>query len=126
MFRCLTVAAVALALAGAATAQSLRRFPQNALRGALVVVAPPEVTLNGEPARLGAGARIRGQDNLMQMSASLVGLKLLVHYTVDAQGLLREVWILTEDEAAKSPWPVTPEQAQAWSFDPAAQAWVKP
>lgn len=126
MFRCITVAAVALALAGTATAQSLRRFPQNALRGALVVVAPPEVTLNGEPARLGAGARIRGQDNLMQMSASLVGQKLLVHYTVDAQGLLREVWILTPDEAAKSPWPTTAEQAQAWSFDPAAQAWVKP
>lgn len=126
MFRCITVAAVALALAGTAAAQSLRRFPQNALRGALVVVAPPDITLNGEPARLGAGARIRGQDNLMQMSASLVGQKLLVHYTVDAQGLLREVWILTADEAAKSPWPTTAEQAQAWSFDPAAQAWVKP
>jgi hypothetical protein len=36
------------------------------------------------------------------------------------------VWILTADEAARKPWPTTPAEAQAWSFDPVAQAWTKP
>lgn len=129
MFRCITVAAVAtaaLACAGPAAAQALRSFPATALRGALVVVDPPDVTLNGQPARLGAGARVRGQDNLVKMPAGIVGQKLLVHYTIDPQGLLREVWILNVDEAAKSPWPTTPAEAAAWVFDPVGQAWSRP
>ena len=102
-----------------------RNFPQNALRGALVVVAAPEVTLNGDPARLAPGARIRDQANLLQLSASLTGARLLVHYTVDTSGLIKDVWILSPDEAEKTPWPTTPQQAHDWRFDPVAQAWSR-
>ena len=121
----LAIGVVALSLVNAASAQFARPFPPNALRGELVVVQPPDVTLNGEPARLAPGARIRGENNLLQMSAALAGAKLLVHYTLDPYGLLLNVWLLTPDEAARRPWPTTPEQAQRWSFDAAAQTWTR-
>ena len=114
------------ALATTAHAQVQRNFPANALRGALVVVDPPVVMLNGEPARLAPGARIRDANNLQQLSGSLVGAKLLVHYTVDGLGLIQDVWILTPQEAAKKPWPTNARDASAWAFDPVAQTWTKP
>ncbi|MBX3604181.1 MAG: hypothetical protein KF788_02860 [Piscinibacter sp.] len=125
MFRCL-IAAFAAVFAMGASAQSLRHFPADALRGELVVGAAPDVQINGQAARLGAGARVRGIDNLVKMPASLAGQKFLVHYTVDPQGLLREVWILSEAEAAKKPWPTSAKEAGSWRFDAVAQAWSKP
>ena len=125
MNRCVLMAALALALAGAVSAQTSRPFPAHALRGALVVVQPPDVELNGQAARLAPGSRIRGADNMVQMSGTLVGAKLLVHYTLDPIGLVQDVWILTPDEAGRKPWPTTPGQAQAWLFNPAAQAWTR-
>jgi hypothetical protein len=129
MNRCVSMAvsaaALSLALAGAVSAQTSRPFPATALRGALVVVQPPDVQLNGQAARLAPGSRIRGADNMVQMSGTLVGTKLLVHYTLDPTGLVQDVWILTPDEAARKPWPATPAEAQAWLFNPAAQAWTK-
>jgi hypothetical protein len=131
MYRCFkatTSAALAASLfvAGAAAQSSLRAFPPTALRGELVIGAAPEVKLNGEAARLGAGTRVRGADNLVKMPATLAGQKLLVHYTVDGQGLLRDVWILSEAEAARKPWPVTAKEASTWRFDTIAQTWHKP
>lgn len=128
MSRCLT-AALTLAASLAclpASAQLARHFPTDALRGTLAIGNPPEATLNGAPARLGAGARVRGADNLLKMPATLAGQKFLVHYTLDPQGLVQEVWILRPDEAAKKPWPTTPQQARDWSFDPVAQVWSRP
>ena len=127
MNRCVLMAALALALAmaGAVSAQTSRPFPAHALRGALVVVQPPEVQLNGQAARLAPGSRIRGADNMVQMSGTLVGARLLVHYTLDPIGLVQDVWILTPDEAARRPWPSKPAEAQTWLFNPAAQAWTR-
>ena len=125
MNRCVLMAALALALAGAVSAQTSRPFPAHALRGTLVVVQPPEVQVNGQAARLAPGSRIRGADNLVQLSGMLVGAKLLVHYTLDPTGLVQDVWVLTPDEAARKPWPSTPAETQAWLFNPAAQAWSK-
>ncbi len=126
MYRCALAGLLAATLATSAAAQVQRNFPATALRGNLLIGEPPEVTLNGKPARLAPGARIRGQDNMVQMSGTLSGAKLLVHYTVDTYGLVKDVWILRPEEAAVRPWPATPEQAQAWTFDPTAQTWTKP
>ena len=125
MYRCALYALAAASVVTPAAAQQ-RNFPPQALRGALVIQAPPEALLNDGPARLAPGARIRGQDNMLQMSASLVGARLLVHYTLDPQGLIRDVWILTPQEASRKPWPTTAAQAQAWRFDPVAQLWTQP
>jgi len=126
MYRCFIAFFAALLIAGGVSAQSLRKFPPTALRGTFEVVQAPDVALNGKAARLAAGARIAGQDNMIKLSASLTGQKFLVHYTVDTQCVLKDVWILTADEAAKKPWPVTVEEAQGWLFDPVAQVWSKP
>ena len=119
----------ALALAGAllcATASAARPFPPQALRGELLIEQPPAVRLNGEPARLAPGARIRGEDNLLQMSGTLAGRKLVVHYTRDDYGLIKDVWVLTAAERERKPWPTTPEQAASWRFDPVGQTWSRP
>ena len=108
-----------------ATAQAQRNFPADALRGALVVGDAPEITLNGQPARLAPGARIRGQNNMLAMSGSLAGQRLLVNYTFDMNGQVKDVWILTPEEASRKPWPTTPEEAARWEFDAAAQVWTR-
>jgi hypothetical protein len=125
MFRCVQALMLAVAVASSASAQAPRSFPANALRGEIVIAQPPVVELNGAPARLAPGARIRGRDNLLQMSGALVGVPLLVHYTFSTEGLVQDVWILTDEERAKAPWPVTPAQARTWLFDPDAQTWTR-
>jgi hypothetical protein len=120
LFAALTIAAAP------ATAQVQRNFPSNALRGTVQFVAASQVVLNGTTARLSPGARIRGANNMIAMSATLAGQKLVVNYTVDGQGELHDIWILTAQEAARLPWPTSAAEAQAWRFDPAAQTWTRP
>ena len=120
-----TAAVTLVTWAAPAAAQMRRNFPATALRGDFVVVAPPEILLNGGPARLGPGARIRGADNLLLMSGTLINQRLLVHYTIDTLGFVRDVWVLTPTEAANG-WPATREQAANWFFDPDSQTWRQP
>lgn len=92
-------------LCGAASAQATdpQRIPPisaKAQRGVLRVVAPPDVLLDGQPARLAPGARIRDRNNLMVVSGALLGQDLAVRYTRDPLGLVHEVWVLTASEAA--------------------------
>ena len=110
MNRCFPFAARRQALAGVLAlavlptmAQPLpvRQFPPQALRGTLVVTQPPHITLDGKPAQLSPGARIKGANNLLVMSASLVGQELTVNYTTEQLGLVHEVWILNAAEAAE-------------------------
>ena len=132
MFRCAPGAVATAALltlathAPAALAQLQRNFPATALRGEIVVTLPPELLLNKRPARLAPGARIRGADNMLLMSGNLIDQRLLVHYTLDPLGLVLNVWVLTPAEAAKRPWPATPEQAATWQFDSDSQTWSWP
>ena len=90
-----------LAGAGTAFAQSLppRQFPEQALRGTLVVQQPPVITMDGAPARLSPGSRIREANNMFVLSAALVNRKFTVNYTLEPSGLVHDVWILTDAEA---------------------------
>ena len=76
-----------------------RTFPIGTLRGSFMVVNPPEIQLDGQPGRLAPGARIRSAERMLVMPAAITGQNLLVNYTRDASGMVREVWILTPDEA---------------------------
>jgi hypothetical protein len=120
MYRCASaliatasIAASALLFSLPSAAQVQRNFPPNALRGELIVGEIPQVSVNGVSGSLAPGARIRSQ-------------KLLVHYTLDTSGQVKDVWILTADEAAKRPWPRTALEAEKWEFDFGAQTWSKP
>ncbi|HZF79117.1 MAG TPA: hypothetical protein VEZ89_04945 [Rubrivivax sp.] len=126
MYRCAFLAAICTAAAMPAAAQEPRNFPASALRGEISITQPPDLSLNGQPARLAPGARIRGQNNLLLLSGALVGQRLVVHYTRDPSGNLLDVWVLTPAELARRPWPTTPEQAATWSFNPDAQVWSRP
>ena len=131
MLRCVTAAAALLAALGLgaappAAAQAVRPFTAQTLRGEMQVTQPPEILMNGRPARLAPGSRIRGADNLLLMSGALAGQRLAVHYTLDPMGNVLHVWVLTPAELARQPWPMTPQQAAAWSFNPDAQTWSKP
>jgi len=126
MHRRLFFVVAALLAALPAVAQVQRTFPQTALRGAVVFGVAPEISLNGDPARLGPGARIRDARNMTVVPGSLVGGRFLVNYTIDLYGLVHDVWILTPDEAARQPWPTSTAQARSWTFDPGSQTWTKP
>ncbi len=124
MYRC-ALLALALSVPLAAPAQVQRNFPQSALRGEIAIVNPPDVLLNRQPARLAPGARLRGPDNLLMMSGALAGQRFIANYTIDTTGLVKDVWVLREDEARR-PWPKTAQDAARLRFDPVAQTWSKP
>jgi hypothetical protein len=125
MYRCLVLAAALCASALPAAAQMQRNFPQDALRGDITIGIPPVISLNGRSAQLAPGARIRDTNNMLALSATITGARFTAHYTLDSGGQIKDVWILRPDEMARQPWPSTPQEAQAWAFDPAAQTWTK-
>lgn len=126
MLRCALATVLACATVLPAAAQNLRNFTAQALRGELEMAQPPNVKLNGDSARLAPGARIRGTNNMLLMSATLTGQELVVNYTLDLQGQILDVWVLTDAERARKPWPTTLEQARKWTFNVDAQSWTKP
>ena len=135
MLRCVRATALTattllfLASTASAWAQAAvhRSFTAKTLRGELTVVQAPEALINGAPVRLAPGVRIRGETNLLLLSASLSGQALLVHYTLEDQtGLVREVWVLNPTEKANQPWPTTLQEAASWRFDPGSQTWSLP
>ncbi|MEN9538948.1 MAG: hypothetical protein RLZZ126_1183 [Pseudomonadota bacterium] len=77
----------------------LRQFPRHAQRGVMLMLQPPELTMNGLPDRLSPGSRIRGPNNQLVMSGQLVGRKLTVNFTRNPQGQIHDVWIITALEA---------------------------
>ena len=122
-------AALAALQSSQATAdgQSIQRnFPQRALRGKIVFGTPPFIQLDGNVTQMAAAYRVHGYNNLVLMSGQLVGVEGVVDYALDVNGQVYEVWLLTPAEAAKKPWPRTPAEAAAWTFDPIAQTWTKP
>ena len=121
----LLLATLGLAAAAAANAQLRRNFPADSLRGKLAIEQPPLAMLNGEQARLAPGARIRGQNNMLATTGAFAGQAFVVNYTIDMQGQIKEVWVLTDEEIARL-WPATREQAASWRFDPGTQTWAKP
>lgn len=82
-------------------AQLVRTAPADVKPARLVVTAPPEIRLNGQPERLSPGARIRNTQNMMVLSGSIAGQEHPVVYRRDGVGNVHEVWLLTEDEYAR-------------------------
>jgi hypothetical protein len=98
---------------------AVRDFPNNALRGEMVVLTPPDISMDGKPDRLSPGARVRGSDNLLVMTGQVVNQKLTVNYLRDNMGLVQQVWVLTEAEA-KLKRPHSPQSFFDYLFGPRA------
>lgn len=97
----LTAAALSAwpALAQTDGAPVVREFPKAALRGEMIVLAPPEISMDGKPDRLAPGARLRDSANLLVLTGQVINQKLTVNYLRDNMGLVQQVWILSEAEA---------------------------
>jgi hypothetical protein len=93
-------------LATGAWAQT-RTISKQALRGELTHVMENIVTVNGERMRLAPGAQIYAQNNLTIVPTE-VPPNSLVDYTLDRDGQIFRVWILTPQEAAQ-PNPNSPD-----------------
>jgi hypothetical protein len=91
--------ALACALPAVASAQT-RSIPGEAKRGEIRHVQETIVAIDGAEQRLAPGAQIRDQSNRLLVPAALpAGAQ--VRYLLDAEGLVRRVWVLTPEEAAK-------------------------
>jgi hypothetical protein len=95
----LLIIAASMRPAPVAAQEFVRQFPAAARRATLEVTTPPDVLINGQAERLSPGARIKGLNNQLMLSGTLVGQRVLVNYLRDPQGLVHEVWILSEAEA---------------------------
>lgn len=93
-----------LALCCFAAAAQLRDIPADAKRGRLLHVYDMDVQIDGVPQRLARGARIRDAENRIVVP-SAVAPDALIRYLFDAEGMVRQVWILSEREAAQQEKP---------------------
>jgi len=93
----LLAGASALALPLAAHA-GLRVFPMGTKFGAIDFASPPQVALNGQPARLGPGTRIHDAKNRLIFASKLRGQGFACGYLRDGSSAIREIWLLTPEE----------------------------
>jgi hypothetical protein len=92
------------------TGAFVRNFPASAQQASMVITQAPVLLLNGLPERLSPGARVRDTGNLIVQPSTIAGNLYLVNYVREFTGLIRDVWILTPDEAAV-PLPTQPFSA---------------
>ena len=100
ILRLLPAAALALVLGATSVCAQVRSIPTEAKRGLIRHLQEITVEINGRPMRLAPGAQIRDATNLIVQPAALPEGS-LVRFTLDAQGQLSRVWILTAEEAAQ-------------------------
>jgi len=88
-------------------AEAARNFPQNAKRGTITEHQYPHYRIGSATYRIATGGRIIDQHNRIIMPASFYG-KAEVMYRLDNRGELSVIWLLTPEEAALHPNPLTP------------------
>jgi hypothetical protein len=78
----------------------LRTIPADAERGEIRFVQGNIVELNGQRETLAPGVQIRDAQNRVIVPSALPG-SAVVKYRRDRDGAVREVWILTPEEAQR-------------------------
>ena len=99
MTRRLPLALIFVLCAGSAQAQ-FRAIPPEAKRGEMRHVQEMIVEIDGKRVRLAPGAQIRDPENLIMVPMA-VPAGVLVRYTVDNQGMVARVWVLSPFEASQ-------------------------
>jgi hypothetical protein len=90
-----------LALMIPAAFSQLRSLPEDTERGFITHLQGNEVAVNGSPMRLAPGATIRNRENLIIVPAALPPEGAPAEYTLDADGAIARVWLVTEAEASR-------------------------
>ena len=84
----------------AVASAQLRSIPEDAKQAKVRHVQDMLIELDGAPQRLAPGAQIRDAANRVIVPTALpAGAQ--VKYRLDADGQVRQVWILTPEEAAR-------------------------
>jgi hypothetical protein len=91
---------VCLCLIAAGAHAQLRNIPEQAKDGQIRHLQDMMVSIDGVAVRLAPGVQIRDRDNrLMLPTAIPAGAQ--VRYLLDPAGQVRQVWLLTPDEAKR-------------------------
>ena len=85
-------------VAASALAQAARDIPDQAKPGAITHLQDMIVAINGVRVRLAPGVQIRDQNNFLIVPTA-VPPGSQVKYMLDQEGMVRQVWILTPEEA---------------------------
>jgi hypothetical protein len=94
-------AIVIMSLIATPSAALDRLFPPNANRGELKAHDYPFFKIGSRSYRMSAGGRIFSQQNLIIMPVSLQQQTAQIMYSIDINGQLSAIWLLTPPEAAK-------------------------
>ncbi|TWI64320.1 hypothetical protein IP91_03089 [Pseudoduganella lurida] len=97
--RTFCLAATLAAIAPAIALADPREFPPGVRRGKMTPGYFPEIVIDGKVRRLSPAARIFNADNMVELPAAIRGSNILVNYTVNGDGDIDRVWILTAEEA---------------------------
>lgn len=89
--------AILLATVCLPAAAQLRAFPDKVEMGRLSMQVFPDAFVDGKPVRLGPGARIYDESNMIVMPGGLSGEK-RVAYARGTLGEIVQIWILTSAE----------------------------
>ena len=79
----------------------LRTIPEDAKRGVMRHVQETVIEIDGKRRLLSAGAQIRSESNRILVPAA-VPPDSVVKYRLDQEGMVRQVWLLTPEEAAQA------------------------
>lgn len=97
-------AAILLALPAALAMAQLRTLPAHAAHGKIRHLQDMVVQIDGKQARLARGAQVRDAHNRILVPTAIPAGS-LVRYTINPQGEIAAVWLLTAHEAAQLPAP---------------------
>jgi len=93
-------ACLVLLLTASLACAQLRSLPAEARRGQIRHLQEMIVQVDGQAARLAAGAQVRDAHNRIVLPTAIPPGS-VVKYTVNGRGEVSAVWILTEQEAAQ-------------------------
>jgi len=91
---------ILLAGFAALAAAQMRSIPKDAQRAQMRHLYDTTMALDGRESRLAPGAQIRDASNRVVVPSGVAGT-VLVKVLLDPDGSLRQVWILTPEEAAQ-------------------------
>ena len=94
------ILAIGLAASLGALAQVLRTIPADAKRAHIQQVDGTLIQVRGRTMQLSVGAQVRDTSNRIIQPTSLTAGD-LVKYTLNAEGYVHRVWILTLQEASQ-------------------------
>jgi len=93
-------ALVLLAIFACSAFAQFRNLPADAERGEIRHLQGMTISIDGNERQLAPGAQIRSAANLI-IVPSAIPPDSPAKYTLDANGMVRQVWILTPQEAAQ-------------------------